>query len=151
MRTVVVVGLLALIAQFYRPDKNLGIAEGPESLAHLYQVPEPVRQSLRVACYDCHSDRTSYPWYAELQPMGWWLAGHVRDGKAALNLSRSAGWSKKQVSRKLLAMVDMVETGEMPLASYTLAHPNARLTTESSRRLVDWAEQLAEDIQENEN
>jgi hypothetical protein len=148
VRIVVALALLLLVAQGYRPAKNLGVAEGPASLVQKFSVPAPVRQSLQRACYDCHSDRTRYPWYAEVQPIGWWLSAHVRDGKAAVNFSQAGTWSNRQAARKLLAIVDAVETKAMPLPSYARVHADARLSEAAAAELAGWAEELADELHE---
>ena len=53
-----------------------------------FPVPVNVMQILRRSCYDCHSDSTVYPWYAEIQPVGWWLNSHIEDGKRGINFNR---------------------------------------------------------------
>ena len=67
--------LVALIGiQFYRPQKNVSTqAPGPEDFLVKHAAPDEVRRLFSVACYDCHSNNTRYPWYAEIQPLGWWL------------------------------------------------------------------------------
>ncbi|MEZ4893253.1 MAG: heme-binding domain-containing protein [Saprospiraceae bacterium] len=54
-------------------------------MAKKYAVPNDVMAVLQPACMDCHSNNTRYPWYAEIQPVGLWLAGHVKGGKQHLN------------------------------------------------------------------
>ena len=92
-----------------------------------------------MACYDCHSNTTRYPWYANIQPVGWWLASHVNDGKQHLNFSEFAAYSPKRAAKKFDQIIDEVTDREMPLASYKLGHPDARLTNAQSKLLTDWA------------
>lgn len=36
--------------------------------------PQPAIDSiLRRSCYDCHSQETSWPWYAWVAPVSWWV------------------------------------------------------------------------------
>lgn len=139
---------VALLAQAIRPARNLGDAEGPDSLSRKHAVPADVRAILTRACYDCHSDRTVYPWYAEIQPVGWWLASHVNDGKRHLNFSTFARYDAKRAAHKLDEIVDTVLARSMPLKSYTWVHRDAVLTPKEVAALVDWAEALRADIEE---
>ena len=41
--------------------------------------------NLAKACNDCHSNNSKYPWYANFQPVHWWLEDHIKDGKKHLN------------------------------------------------------------------
>ncbi len=103
-------------------------------------VPEPTRQLLQRACYDCHSDQTTYPWYAEVNPVGWWLNHHVKEGKAELNLSAFAQYNAKRRDHKLKEIAETIQQQEMPLPSYHWMHPEARLTDAQRLQLINWAQ-----------
>lgn len=137
---------LAVAAQFLRPDKNLSPAPARTDLLVLHPAPAEVKHLLQVGCYDCHSDHTRYPWYAEVQPLGWWLAQHVRDGKRELNLSAFGELSKKQQTGKLEAMADVIERREMPLKSYTLTHRDAAFTAAQITQINGWLEALRDQV-----
>jgi len=136
--------LLALIvaAQFIRPAKNVVAAAGPNDISTKHPVPANVAALLKRACYDCHSNNTRYPWYAEVQPAGWWLAEHVKDGKRHLNFSEFAAYPAKRAKTKAGEIIDEVEQQKMPLKSYSLMHPAARLTPEETKLIIAWAEEL---------
>ncbi|HEY0864861.1 MAG TPA: heme-binding domain-containing protein [Lacunisphaera sp.] len=142
------IGLLLVLGalQFYRSPRNLGATEGPESIVAREQVPANVRQILARACYDCHSDNTRYPWYAAVQPVAWWLNDHVTEGKSELNFSAFAAYDAKRAVRKLQEVSDEVRERNMPLKSYLLAHPEAKLTDADVAVLTTWAEDLADEI-----
>ncbi len=130
--------VLLLAIQFIRQPKNFDPAAGPDDLI-VRTAPDPeVRLLLETACYDCHSNRTRYPWYAEVQPIGWWLARHVKAAKEHVNFSTIGQLTPKRAARKLEACANEIIDGEMPLASYKLAHPAARLTPTQQKLLSDW-------------
>jgi hypothetical protein len=102
-------------------------------------APPAVENLLRRACYDCHSHETRWPWYSRLAPVSWWLADHIRLGRADLNFSQ---WPLFDTEAKELFLRDIekqLEDGTMPLRSYTLGHPEARLTAAERTLLVEWA------------
>lgn len=138
--------VLALAVQFYRPEKNLSAAPAKTDLLVLHPAPAEVKQLLQVGCYDCHSDHTRYPWYAEIQPLGWWLAQHIRDGKRELNLSAFGDLSPKRQASKLEEMVDLIERREMPLKSYTITHRDAVFTDAQIKQLNGWLEALRDKV-----
>ena len=147
----IALGLLAVFAvmQFFRPDKNLAAAApfaGPDDITALLPPPPDVRATLAAACYDCHSDHTRYPWYAAVQPLAWWLADHVKDGRRELNFSRFATYSKQRQLDRLGAVADEVRERKMPLSSYTWTHGDAQLTEPQVAALAAWAEAAAEKI-----
>ena len=84
--------LLILIAaiiliQFIQPARNKSGQVLPTDITRMVTIPAEVKAILEVACYDCHSNNTRYPWYANIQPGGWWLANHIKKGKKELNFS----------------------------------------------------------------
>ncbi len=139
--------LLVLIGiQFVRHTPNRGVAEGPESIVTQHKVPPEVRKILQRACYDCHSDSTKYPWYAAVQPVAWWLNDHIVEGKRELNFSTFTRYDAPRATRKLQAVADEVRERHMPLKSYLLAHPEAKLTDADIALITSWAEDLADGI-----
>ena len=132
---------VAVIAiQFVRPAKNLSPAVGPNDITAMVAVPAEVQRVLARACYDCHSDNTRYPWYAQVQPVGWWLASHIHDGKRHLNFSEFGAYDAKIAARKLRGVARTVNSGFMPLHSYTWIHRDAILTSAEKKLVADWAE-----------
>jgi hypothetical protein len=131
---------LLIIIQFIKPEKNLS---GDESLAigTKYNVPADVQNVLKAACNDCHSNTTQYPWYANIQPVAWWLNHHVTDGKKHLNFSTFTKMPIAVQNHKLEEVIETVEKKEMPLPSYTNfgLHPEAKLTEAQRILLIDWA------------
>ncbi|MBI2496655.1 MAG: heme-binding domain-containing protein [Opitutae bacterium] len=140
----ILLGLLGLVvlAQFIRPARNESAGTGPNDITVKHPVPATVAGLLQRACYDCHSNHSHYPWYAEVQPVGWWLAWHVNDGKRHLNFSEFAAYTPKRAKTKAGEIGDEVEQQKMPLRSYTWLHPEARLTPAEIKLITDWAEGL---------
>jgi hypothetical protein len=138
--------LTLVMIQFFHPEKNLGSTGGPEDIVTRFPVPDDVRAILANACYDCHSNHTRYPWYAGVQPVGWWLAHHVNEAKGELDFSTFGVYNTKRAARKLDAIADQVEQGNMPLRSYTWMHPDARLTVEQRKKIIAWAQALHDKI-----
>ncbi|WP_245950871.1 heme-binding domain-containing protein [Chitinophaga dinghuensis] len=135
--------LLLLVAiQFFRPVKNQGRQEYTQDFLHQYQAPPEISDMLKVACYDCHSNNTRYPWYANIQPVAWYLTNHIRDGKKDLNFDEFGSYTPKRQQHKLEEIQSQVKKGKMPLASYTLIHADARLTVAQRDTLVHWIDGL---------
>ena len=140
-KLVIVLVSILIIIQFFRPAKNLS-NDLTYDVSTKYMVPDSVQKILKVACNDCHSNRTEYPWYAEVQPIAWWLNYHVNDGKGHLNYSNFTSRPIAVQNHKFEETIEMVKEGEMPLASYTWLglHSNAKLTDEQRDMIVSWAE-----------
>ncbi len=138
--------VLLVAAQFIGPEKNLSTGVSPNDITLKHAVPAEVKALLTRACYDCHSNQTHYPWYAEVQPFAWWLDRHIKAGKRNLNFSEFTTYPPKRAAKKLNELIDEVEQHEMPLKSYTWAHPEARLTPAEIKSLAAWAENLSLEI-----
>lgn len=142
--------LLALvIIQFFRPEKNIAATPAPTDIATKYTVPADVNAILQKACNDCHSNNTHYPWYSNIQPIAWWLANHIKDGKRHLNFSTFTSYSYKRADHKMEEVIEMVEKNEMPLASYTWSHKDAKLTEAEKTTLINWAKQVRTEIKKD--
>lgn len=135
-----------IIIQFIRPAKNIA-ARGPQHIEAVYPMPDNVKSIMRVACYDCHSDSTRYPWYNNVQPLTWWLNDHVSEGKEELNFSQFGTYTSKRKIKKLQKVVREVNEGEMPLDSYTWIHYDAKLSPEQKKAIEDWANATIAQIQ----
>lgn len=141
-------GLVVVLAaaQFVRPQKNLSAGTDPNDINVRHPVPAAVQAVLRRACYDCHSNHTRYPWYAEVQPVGWWLNQHVSNARRHLNFSEFGSYPAKRAAKKMERVAAEVEDHTMPLKSYTWLHAGARLTPAEIKLLVDWAESVQKEI-----
>lgn len=144
----IALGLLALLLliQFLRPARNLSGDES-KALSTLYPVPQEVQEVLTVACNDCHSNRSRYPWYANVQPVAWWLADHVKDGKKHLNFSEFAAYPLRRQYHKMEETIEMVKEEEMPLKSYLITHQDARLSDAQRALLTRWAQSVMDSMQ----
>ncbi|AXT50772.1 cytochrome C [Aquimarina sp. BL5] len=132
--------LVVVIMQFIRPDKN---ESGYESVAYFENETKPtsqVKEILKNNCYDCHSNQTIYPWYAEIVPVSYWLDHHVEEGREHFNMSDWEQYSDKKKDHKLDELIEEVEEGEMPLSSYTWIHGD--LEKEEMELLINWTKEL---------
>ena len=90
------------LMQCYQPKQGAGATEEePQSIEVVYKVPGQVAGILERSCYNCHSNTTYYPWYSYVQPVGWWLEGHISEGKEELNFSEFGAYSKRRQASKL--------------------------------------------------
>lgn len=88
-------------------------------------------QLVRSACYDCHSNETAWPWYAQVAPVSWLLAKNVNEGREALDFSEQTA---DQIAPEEL--IEEVEEGEMPPSSYLILHPDANLSDGQKQELA---------------
>jgi len=102
-------------------------------------IPAPVRSILQRACQDCHSDRTTWPWYAAVPPVSWQLQSDVTRARTFMNLSRWGEYSNYQRRGFMMAIQAATQARIMPPPKYVWMHRNARLSDEELKILRDWA------------
>ncbi len=135
---IIVAGLV--IIQFIRPAKSTSTHPGEMAIANVMEVPDHVMQTIKGACYDCHSDEVVYPWYWNVQPSAWILADHINDGQRHLNFSAFGSYSLRRQYKKLDEIREEMEHGEMPVNSYVWLHKSARLTETQKQEIYNWVE-----------
>ena len=140
LRKKILFGLLLAFTgmQFIQPARNKSGEVLPADIQKIYAVPGKVLAVLQNSCYDCHSNNTRYPWYSFIQPGAWWMASHIRKGKAELNFSAFGAYSNRRQQSKLQAIANSIKDETMPLSSYTLFHKNAILKPGDKTVLLDW-------------
>ena len=101
--------------------------------------PPGVAASLRAACYDCHSYETKWPLYSRIAPSSWLVVNDVNEGRQHLNLSE---WpdDPARAAKKLDRINEVLDYREMPPKKYTMLHPEARLTEEQRKQIMDWTD-----------
>jgi len=142
MIRLILIGLVIIFIaiQFFRPPKNLS-NDRTNDISLKYTIPHDVDSILVRACNNCHTNKTDYPWYANVQPVAWWLAHHVDEGKQHLNFSTFTTRRIAIQNHKFEEIIEMVKDKKMPLPSYTYMglHPEARLTDADRKLIIDWA------------
>ena len=102
----------------------------------LASFDSPVTEDLaRRACFDCHSNRTRWPWYASIAPISWRIQRHVTEGREKLNFTAFDATTEKAADAASEAG-ESVTKRKMPPKDYLLLHPEARLDPEESATLA---------------
>lgn len=84
------------------------------------------------ACADCHSNETRWPWYGRVAPASWFMTRHVEEGRHKFNVSE---WTSGMIDEAQEAGHE-IRNGKMPLRSYLVAHPAARLSAAEKAELT---------------
>jgi hypothetical protein len=102
-------------------------------------APPAIAKILERSCFDCHSHRTDWPWYSYVAPVSWWLVDHVDHGRRDLNFSEWPVLDMEELEHNFHDIDEQIAKGEMPLKSYLVLHPGARLSEEEKTMLRSWA------------
>lgn len=147
LKNILTVLLLLFIGiQFIDVEKNISQDESANTIGNHYNVPAKVQTILKTSCYDCHSNNTIYPSYSKLQPVKWWLADHVTSGKRHLNFDEFNTYSREKKLEKLDEILETVKEGEMPLASYTVIHQEAKLSASDLSEIEKWVNETKKEV-----
>lgn len=138
--------IVFIVIQFIRPARNESGQVSETDILKTYNISSNVSNLLKNACYDCHSNNTNYPWYSNIQPVGWFLAKDIKDGKAELNFSEFGSLSSRRQISKLKNVESRIKDGTMPLPTYQLMHPEARFTEDEKQLLIDWIKSTRDSI-----
>jgi len=139
--------LVALVViQFIPVDYNQSDTVPQTDFMLVNKVPEAIQKKIQVSCYDCHSNNTQYPWYNRVQPVAWFLEDHIKEGKAELNFNEWDSLSSRRKASKLRSIIKQIESGEMPLDSYTLIHRDAKFSNEETEEIINWVTQLKDSL-----
>jgi hypothetical protein len=68
------------------------------------------RDLARRACFDCHSNLTTWPWYSNVAPVSWLVQRDVDEGRSELNFSE---WDMPQ-DVDAEDLVEKIRDGSMP-------------------------------------
>lgn len=140
MAKKILIGLLVIILlmQIMQPTKNQSDKISENDISYAYNMPVAAHEILVKKCYDCHSNNTKYPWYVYVQPIGWWMASHIKEGKDELDFSEFKTYSTKKANHKLEEVSEQIAEGHMPIKSYLWLHPEAKVTPVELEILNAW-------------
>lgn len=129
-----VVGLFALIQLFpaWRWQTNPAPVAQPT-----WDSPQTQALAQR-ACFDCHSNQTTWPWYAYVAPASWLITRDVTEGRREMNFDN---WQAALAKRDRFPLDERIQRevsrGDMPPSYYVWLHPNAKLTADEQQQLID--------------
>jgi len=122
-----VVGLFGLIqlVPYGRTHSNPPVIEEPA-----WDSPRTRELAVR-ACFDCHSNATRWPWYANVAPFSWVVQQDVEAARDVVNFSQ---WNLPYDLASYSGL--SVRTGGMPPTKYRMAHPEADLSDQEAKDLA---------------
>ncbi len=102
-------------------------------------APADVKRILERSCYDCHSNRTRWPWYSRVAPVSWLVARDVHEGREEINFSEWPMFDFDEQDHLLEQVEKQVTRGKMPLPVYLIMHGDAALSRADRETLLAWA------------
>ncbi len=140
----IIISIVVLITaiQFIRPDFT-----NPDIDSNLeLHASDEVMAILKTSCYDCHSNESKYPWYADLAPASWILADNINSGRKAINFSQYRDIPSDIKKERLERSIQLIDNLRMPKGSYLMMHEYARLDDAQKEILKDFFTQEIEEL-----
>jgi len=127
MTVAFVVGLLVImqVIPYGRAHENPPVIQEPT-----WDSPRTRELAVR-ACFDCHSNQTTWPWYSNLAPLSWVVQHDVDVGRSVLNFSE---WTRDY--ELVNASGPSVISREMPPRKYRWLHESSNLTHDEKVELA---------------
>ena len=126
----IVVGAIALFALAQLVPYGRSHTNPPVQAEPRWDSPQ-TRALAKRACFDCHSNLTTWPWYSNVAPVSWLIQRDVDGGRGALNFTE---WNKPQDGAG--DAIEAIQSGSMPPWYYTIQHPKANLSSSDQQKLM---------------
>lgn len=133
--------VFALI-QFIPIDKVNKPVDKAVNFVDAKKTPEKIRGLIKGACYDCHSNETVYPKYANIAPISWSVKSHVNEGRERLNFSIWGTYNKELKESMLNKASQNIQNKLMPMPGYIVYHKEANLSDAERTLLVHYFEDM---------
>ncbi|MEN8122979.1 MAG: heme-binding domain-containing protein [Bacteroidota bacterium] len=143
---VAIILVIIIIPQLIPVDRPENNDDKTNDLIANNKIPDTIASLLKSSCYDCHSNQTIYPWYANIAPISWLVVRDVKLGREELNFSDWETLSKMYKAKQLNNLSEEVEEGKMPMPIYLITHGDAKLSEQKKAALVNWSETFAEEL-----
>lgn len=138
--------IVFIILQFFTIDRT-----NPSIKHNMIIEDDNVAELLKIACFDCHSNETNWPWYSYVAPISWLIEEDVNHARKELNFSNFEDYTKKRKLHKLEEMKEEMEEGKMPIDSYTFLHSEADLKDSDKQLIYNWIAKKIEIVKDSVN
>ncbi|MCH8227563.1 MAG: heme-binding domain-containing protein, partial [Proteobacteria bacterium] len=89
---------------------------------------ESVKPIFKIKCFDCHSNKTQYPWYYRLPFVKKTIDQDIQDARRHLNLSNDFPFGGHGTPKQdLEAIRSVLQDNSMPPLRYKIMHWNSEL------------------------
>lgn len=112
-------------------------------------VPEELSQNEKIkhiiennSCLDCHSQKATLPWYANVPIASTILQGHITRGTEYLDLDHLLSTLENPDSETFVDMAKLEQTAitnSMPIHAFRIMHWQSGLTKADRQAILDWA------------
>ena len=137
--------VILVLIQFIPKREMLPPVDESQDFFSVVNAPEEVETLVKDACYQCHSHSQEFPWYDAVQPISWWIRGHVYYGQSSLDFATWSQQDASEQSHKMLEASEEVASAHMPMKSYTWMHEEAQLDERERKLLAAFFKSMGSD------
>ncbi len=139
-RIILIVVIVIFIAIQFIPVKR----DNPPVKSDI-PAPADVKAILHRACYNCHSNETKWPWYSHVAPASWLVTSDVHEARSHMDWSDWNQYDAEDQHDFIEHIWKLVNSGDMPLWYYKIAHPESKLTVEDKMKIKNWVQSVTAD------
>jgi Haem-binding domain len=134
----VAASLFAAGCSLIRPLGAIDTAQHNEPILRGAEIDPATRALIERSCQNCHSLKTTLPFYSYVPPISWLIMRDVQHARSHMNLSHWQEYSSSDRLRLLSEIGSVVRNRKMPVQRYLLLHPEARLSDEERQQIYEW-------------
>jgi len=136
--------VIVIAIQFVPLNKQNPVINKSADFLLVSNAPDEVRTIIQESCYNCHSNETEWPWYSKIAPVSFMITHHVAEARENLNFSEWTSYDSKDLPHILQRIKKEIKKDEMPLSTYLLIHPEAKMNAENKTIVFNWIDELIE-------
>lgn len=152
---------LARIARHQPKEESAGSQTQSESQEtpvvnrdSLYQVLKQgflaVEPIFLKGCFDCHSNKTRYPWYHSLPLIKGMIDSDIRNARKRIDFSNGMPFTKLDNAADILADIKAeLQSGDMPPFSYRMMHWSAKPSGADADSVNAWLNRSLQTLSAN--
>jgi Haem-binding domain len=134
-------GLVVAISAFVHPFGKVKAQNYDKPLFAGAQIDLEVLQIFERSCQNCHSERTEWPWYSYIAPIGWFIEKDVQQGRDHMDFSRWDEYDRGSQRDILTRMSAVLRSRQMPLPRYLILHPSSKLSEGEITMIDEWTQE----------
>lgn len=124
--------------QVYRPEQQQDSRF--VEINEYYQ--KNVKNIFKKSCYNCHTDKTEYPWYFSLPGIKQVIENDIKEAKSHLFLTETFPFRSHSTPLNDLEEIwNSIEADEMPPFEYRIMHPDSKLNSDEKAIIKKWIDE----------
>lgn len=127
------------------------VSDGPNNLLKkkYEQVNDEYLKSVKPifkrSCFNCHGDKTSYPWYYKVPGVKQLIDYDIKESKKHLDFSKDFPFISHGTPLKDLNAIDKaVRNDSMPPFRYRVMHSDSKLSNDDIKKIGKWIKKSKE-------